>query len=163
MPPPHHTHTHTHTHTQLVCPLSLLGPAQCGDLNLVALLHLLWILGVCQTPFNHAINCMASCKLLWAYTGQMSHRQAHMPASERPWWATAAQSVGLFVSPALHNAHHRTYDDGFPILNGLTAPLIKAMNYLFPDKRIWLGIFVVTSLLDVVVLSHFAKALLGNM
>ena len=131
---------------------------QCGDLNLVTLLHLVWILTICGGASNHAVNCMAACKLLWAYAGQMSHRMAHAPV--RPWWATALQGLGLFVSPALHKAHHETYDDGFPILNGVSAPLVAWLNTAIPDRRVWLGFFAVASLTDIVLLTHLTNSAL---
>ncbi len=138
---------------------------QCGDLNLVSMLHMVWILAVCQGYSNHAINCMAGCKLLWAYAGQMSHRMAHTAPSERPWWAVAAQGSGVFVSPKLHSAHHATYDDGFPILNGFTAPIIAFLTKAMPVSKgyayAWLALFAVASLTDVFVLAYAAKAVLG--
>jgi hypothetical protein len=120
-----------------------------------------WILAVCRGYGNTAVNCMAGCKLLWAYAGQMSHRMAHTPESARPAWATAAQRVGLFVDPALHKKHHAVYDDGFPILNGCTAPLITWLNAAVPNRYAWLAFFAIASLTDTFVLTALAKGLLG--
>ncbi len=134
---------------------------QCGDLNLVALLHLVWIIGYNGGLGNHYMNCMAAAKLMWGYAGQWSHRMAHTPECERPAWVKSAQGLGVFVKPSLHNAHHRTYDDGFPILNGITTPLITWMNVNIPNRYVWLALFAVMSFGDVIFMTYLAKALLA--
>jgi hypothetical protein len=122
---------------------------QCGDLNLVALLHLVWLMALNGGLGNRAANTMAASKLAMAYLGQWAHRMAHTPDSLRPRWVRAAQSVGFLVSPKMHKAHHTTYDDGFPILSGVTAPVVGVFNTLVPNRYPWLVAFAVLSLADV--------------
>jgi len=126
----------------------------------VALLHLLWILALNRGFSNPAMNCMAAAKLFWAYTGQWSHRMAHTPESQRPSWVKIAQALGVFVDPALHAQHHHTYDDCFPILNGITTPIIAWFNKAIPNRYVWLALFAVMSFSDVFLLTQFAKSLL---
>jgi hypothetical protein len=128
--------------------LSLISP-QCGDLNLVALLHVVWLIVINGGLGNRAANTMAAAKLAMAYLGQWAHRMAHTPHSQRPEWVRAAQSLGALVSPILHKAHHTTYDDGFPILSGVTAPVVSAFNHWVPNRYLWLWAFAVLSLADV--------------
>ena len=130
----------------------------CGDLNLVALLHLAWVAAANGGLGNRGANVMAGAKLVLAYTGQWAHRMAHTNPAQRPRWVKAAQAAGLLVAPALHNEHHATYDDGFPILSGLTAPLIGAMNKAMPDRRLWLALFAIMSIGDVFVLERLMTA-----
>jgi hypothetical protein len=131
----------------------------CGDLNLVALLHLLWLVAVNGGLGNSRANVMAGAKLVCAYLGQYAHRMAHTPKSARPEWVLMAQSAGLLVSPHLHSAHHATYDDAFPILNGTTAPLISWLNKAMPSRHAWLVLFVVMSFGDVWLLEKGLTAL----
>jgi len=121
----------------------------CGDLNLVALLHVVWLIVINGGLGNRAANTMAAAKLAMAYLGQWAHRMAHTPHSQRPEWVRAAQSLGALVSPILHKAHHTTYDDGFPILSGVTAPVVSAFNHWVPNRYLWLWAFAVLSLADV--------------
>jgi len=130
----------------------------CGDLNLVALLHLGWLVAVNGGLGNSRANVMAGAKLVLAYTGQWAHRMAHTDAAKRPAWVRAAQRAGLLVDPALHKEHHATYDDAFPILNGVTAPLIRAMNRAMPSRYAWLALFAAMSLGDVFVLEKALTA-----
>ena len=130
----------------------------CGDLNLVALLHLGWLVAANGGLGNARANVMAGAKLVMAYAGQWAHRMAHTPDAARPRWVKAAQRAGLLVAPELHKAHHTTYDDGFPILSGLTAPAIGALNKAVPSRYAWLALFAVLSLGDVWVIEHAVSA-----
>lgn len=121
----------------------------CGDLNLVALLHLVWLVVVNHGIGNSRANVMAGAKLVCAYLGQYAHRMSHTPRADRPAWVRVAQQAGLLVSPELHHAHHATYDDAFPILNGLTARLISLLNKAMPSRHAWLALFALMSLGDV--------------
>ena len=105
---------------------------------------------------------MAGSKLIMAYTGQWAHRMAHTAEAKRPQWVRTAQAVGLLVSPAMHKEHHTTYNDAFPILNGLTAPLIAALVKAVPNKHVWLLAFVVLSLGDVWLLEKFLSAAVNS-
>jgi hypothetical protein len=93
--------------------------------------------------------------------GQWSHRMAHTPHSQRPAWVNFAQNIGFLVSPRLHHLHHTVYDDGFPILSGITAPLISWMNKVMPDRRAWLALFVVLSLSDIALLNFMLTKAFG--
>jgi len=133
-----------------------------GDLNWVCFLHLalhLYQFGweMKSTP----ANALLAAKLMTAYLGQWSHRMAHEMDSRRPAWVRAGQSVGLLLAPETHSMHHRTYDDGFPILNGITLPLIRFLRAIMPDNRIWLGLFVLLSFTDTYVLTHCLTKALG--
>lgn len=125
--------------------------------NLVALLHLVWILSI-YGPLNGAANVCGGAKLVCAYLGQWAHRMAHSPETARPGWVRAAQRAGLLVSPALHKAHHTSYDDAFPILSGVTAPLIAAMLRAVPSRHAWLALFAVLSLADVILVEKGLSA-----
>lgn len=129
----------------------------CGDLNLVVLLHFMWIYGLFGWK-DSAANVMVGAKLAAAYLGQWAHRMAHTAESKRPQWVRSAQSCGLLVSPDLHKEHHTTYNDGFPILSGVTAPLIGLLNAWIPNKYVWLAIFAVSSFADVWALKHLVSA-----
>ena len=54
----------------------------------------------------------------------------------------------------MHQGHHTSYDDGFPILNGLTLNLVRGLRRVMPDPRAWLVLFAVLSLGDVYALTH---------
>jgi hypothetical protein len=86
---------------------------------------------------------------------------AHEMDSRRPNWVRLGQSAGVLLAPETHAMHHRTYDDGFPILNGITLPLIRFMRAILPDNRIWLGLFALLSFTDTYVLTHLLTKILG--
>lgn len=46
----------------------------------------------------------------------------------------------------MHRAHHRTYDTGFPILTGLSDPLINLMLRHCSNQYVWLAVFLVLTL-----------------
>jgi len=79
---------------------------------------------------------------------------AHELESKRPAWVRLGQRIGLLLPPEVHAAHHRTYDDGFPILNGITLNFVRGLRRVMPDPRAWLALFAVLSLADVYVLTH---------
>ena len=129
----------------------------------MALLHLVWLVVINGGLGNRAANTMAAAKLAMAYLGQWAHRMAHTPDSQRPAWVRAAQSVGILVPPKLHKAHHTTYDDGFPILSGVTAPLVGAFNAWVPGRYPWLAAFAVLSLADVQLYTMLCSAYLPEL
>eukprot|EP00004_Rigifila_ramosa_P008843 TRINITY_DN2027_c0_g1_i1.p1 TRINITY_DN2027_c0_g1~~TRINITY_DN2027_c0_g1_i1.p1 ORF type:complete len:312 (+),score=46.02 TRINITY_DN2027_c0_g1_i1:74-937(+) len=133
----------------------------CGDLNLVALLHLVWVGLLYGSSGSRAAYVMCAAKIAMAYFGQWAHRQAHTPEAARPAWVSLCQNAGFMVHPTLHKQHHTTYDDGFPILNGVTAPLIALMNRYIVNKHIWLAMFAVLSLADIWVLTTVLQYALG--
>ena len=127
----------------------------CGDLNWVCFLHLAWHLYLFGLPMQcHAANTLLGVKLLMAYLGQWSHRMAHELDSNRPAWVKIGQRIGLLLPPEVHQGHHTSYDDGFPILNGLTLNLVRGLRRVMPDPRAWLVLFAVLSLGDVYALTH---------
>jgi hypothetical protein len=65
-----------------------------------------------------AYRCVACCAVLNAYLGQLAHRQAHMRPEKRDAVVAVLQDLGLMVTPDTHRRHHKTYDQGFPILSG---------------------------------------------
>jgi palmitoyl-[glycerolipid] 3-(E)-desaturase len=135
----------------------------CGDLNLVALLHLAWVVVINGGVGNNAANVMAASKLIMAYLGQWAHRQAHTPMAFRPQWVVSAQWAGLLVCPKLHQSHHTNYDDGFPILNGWSAPLVAWLNRVMPNRHAWLALFAIMSLGDVWLLTKLSQGAFGFM
>lgn len=108
-----------------------------------------------------AAGAVAGAKISMAYLGQWAHRMAHAPESKRPLWVKAAQAVGILVHPSLHHIHHTNYDDGFPILSGFTAPLVKFLLWIMPDRRMWLVLFLALSLTDIWAMSHVVSYLSG--
>lgn len=50
------------------------------------------------------------------------------------------------MTPELHRAHHRTYDTGFPILTGLSDPLINWMLRSCDNQWAWLTLFITLTL-----------------
>jgi hypothetical protein len=133
----------------------------CGDLNLVVLLHLLWHSYMFGGISCNPANAVGAAKIAMAYLGQYSHRMAHAPAARRNAVVNWLQSVGVLLPPETHRIHHATYDDAFPILNGVSAPLIKVMLKLLPDRRIWLVLFFVLSFTDIWAVSKLMGALTG--
>ena len=138
-----------------------------GDLNVICLAHLAIVAAQCylfEAPGGISTYCIAlmgACKLGAAFLGQWAHRSAHEFPSKRAAWVNVAQSAGLLVHPDVHHAHHKTYDDAFPILNGWSAPLIKFLLNAVPNRYIWMAFFYILTLCDVYVLSHIAMAALG--
>ncbi len=124
----------------------------CGDLNLVALLHLSWLVVVNGGLSNRAANVMAGSKLIMAYMGQYAHRMSHTAEAKRPLWVRGAQSAGLLVDPIVHKEHHTTYTDAFPILSGVSTQLIATLLKAVPNRHVWLVAFAVLSFTDVWIL-----------
>ena len=121
----------------------------------------MWLVVLNRGLGNSAMNTMAAAKLVMAYTGQWAHRMAHSKRSDVPIWVRGAQAGGLLVSPVLHKAHHTTYDDGFPILSGVTAPLVALLNKAVPNRHVWLAAFAFLSLADVWFFTHVCSRLLA--
>ena len=134
----------------------------CGDLNWVCFLHLAWHIYCFGADLRCApANTMLGAKLMMAYLGQWSHRMAHEQPSRRPGWVLLGQRVGLLLPPDVHHGHHMTYDDGFPILNGCTLHLIRALRWAVPNPWAWLALFAALSLTDVYYTTHFLAKAMG--
>jgi len=129
----------------------------CGDLNVTLMLHFA-LLFVRNGFDNGPLNCMMAAKAVCAFLGQWSHRMAHTQLQHRPAWVKTAQNMGLLVSPELHKTHHTVYDDGFPILNGWSAPLAAWLNRVMPDRHMWLAMFMIVSVVDVWALTYCTNA-----
>lgn len=54
------------------------------------------------------------------------------------------QKCGVLVGPDMHRRHHQTYDEGFPILSGLTdKPVTFLFRLKFPGQQwLWLTLFL---------------------
>ncbi|TFJ81437.1 hypothetical protein NSK_007398 [Nannochloropsis salina CCMP1776] len=90
-----------------------------------------------------AYRCVACCAVLNAYLGQLAHRQAHMRPEKRDAVVAVLQDLGLMVTPDTHRRHHKTYDQGFPILSGWSdAPVTFLYQYVVPSQWVWLAMFV---------------------
>ena len=115
----------------------------CGDINQIV--PFLWVLMAVlyngfQGPDGAEAMCVLSGITLWSYLGIYSHQQAHKMSSDRPAWVRFMQRHGLLLDPELHREHHRYYQDGFPILNGVSSPLLTYAFHAIPNKHIWLAI-----------------------
>jgi hypothetical protein len=133
-----------------------------GDLNFVVFVHVLLHMGTFgATMPSGAANTVVAARVLMAYMGQWSHRMAHAPDSQRPAWVRVAQKVGFLVSPALHKVHHTDYNDGFPILSGVTAPLISALIKVMPNRYAWLALFIFLTLFDVLITTTLYTRAMG--
>jgi hypothetical protein len=90
------------------------------------------------------LRCLVCSGVAMAYLGQWAHRQAHFVASQRHPVAAFLQKWGLLVSEEMHRAHHRTFDEGFPILSGLSdAPVTALFRLGLPGQQyFWLVLFL---------------------
>eukprot|EP00386_Alphamonas_edax_P012640 GDKI01039365.1.p1 GENE.GDKI01039365.1~~GDKI01039365.1.p1 ORF type:complete len:285 (+),score=72.77 GDKI01039365.1:89-943(+) len=132
----------------------------CGDLNLVLFLHIVVHAIINGGLHNHAGNAVLAAKILAGYFGQWAHRMAHTPPTKRPSWVLWGQKYGILVSPEMHRDHHTTYNDGFPILSGFSAPLVAYMCKIVPDRHVWLAGFLLLSFTDIYVVSRVLSAVL---
>jgi len=89
-----------------------------ADLNGIIGLQYGWHLFLFKGLLDPAYRCITCCAVLNAYLGQLAHRQAHMLPEKRDPVVDIVQRLGLMVSPDTHRRHHKTYDQGFPILSG---------------------------------------------
>ena len=108
-----------------------------GDLNTVATLLAVWTLGLLD-PFNNPILAYMSClKLLTAYYGQLSHRLAHTPSSEKSPLVQNLRSVGMMIPLEKHRSHHRPPHDRDFCLIGVCNPIINFLYHKITRNRIF--------------------------
>lgn len=90
------------------------------------------------------LRCLVCAGVAQAYLGQWAHRQAHFPTALRHPVAGWMQRWGLLVTPEMHRRHHQTYDEGFPILSGISDRLVTPIFRLkLPGQQwAWLVLFV---------------------
>jgi len=129
----------------------------CGDLNVVALILT-------------AINCVlldiqkasgvamvvGGMKLWMAYFGQFSHRSAHSFAKNAPV-ARWLQNHGIMISSRDHLSHHKPPHDKDFCLIGICNPIIDAMRSITRNNFVWLSMFLVWSIFDVVIYVKFVE------
>jgi len=98
--------------------------------------------------------------MFWAYVNQFAHRMAHASVSSRPAWAQWLQRRRLIVPPAVHHAHHATYDTSYPVLSGHSRHLIDRLLKWVPNKWVWLIVFLAMSGFDIVLITWLLDTLL---
>ena len=117
----------------------------CGDLNMVVLILIPIYWSMLDIQHSGVASVIGGLKLLMAYFGQYSHKSAHMVTR-----ATWLQNHGLMISPKEHTAHHKPPHDTDFCLIGVCNPLIDALRGLTKDNRIWLLLFFIYSIFDLV-------------
>lgn len=114
-----------------------------ADLNGIIGLQYGWHLFLFKGLGDPAFRCLACCAVLNAYLGQLAHRQAHMLPEKRDPVVDVLQRLGLMVAPDTHRRHHKTYDQGFPILSGwCDAPITFLFQHIVSSQWIWLSAFL---------------------
>ncbi len=90
------------------------------------------------------LRCLVCAGVAMAYLGQWAHRQAHFPTAQRHPVAAFMQRCGLLVPPEMHRRHHQTFDEGFPILSGLSdVPITALFRLKLPGQQwVWLSLFL---------------------
>ncbi len=91
---------------------------------------------------NPYVRTFVACGMVNAYLLEWAHRQAHFTSSKRHPLAQRLQDWGLLVSESLHRQHHQTFDAGFPVLSGLSDPLINYLHAKVTNQWVWLAAFV---------------------
>ncbi|EKU21687.1 kua-ubiquitin conjugating enzyme hybrid localization domain-containing protein [Nannochloropsis gaditana CCMP526] len=125
-------------------------PQIAADLNLIVALQFI----VCTIVFyahgglfNPYIHATMACGLVNAYLLEWAHRQAHFPRGKRHAFAQYLQDRGFLVSEALHRRHHQTFDVGFPVLSGLSEPVINFVRAkVCANQWVWLAAFILMTL-----------------
>jgi hypothetical protein len=113
-----------------------------GDLNTIVAIIFVVHLFLYDWLKDGRVMCVVASVGAMAYLGQFAHRQAHMLPNKVHPWAAVLQKMGLLVDPALHRAHHRSYDRGFAILGGWSENIISTLyNHVVPSHYIWLALF----------------------
>ena len=121
-------------------------PQMARDINLVVGLHFV-VAALCFSGLaDPRVRTVVCCGIVNAYLLQWAHRQAHMLPSQRHPVADKLQQWGLLVSEEMHRAHHRTYDTGFPVLSGLSDPLMTFLAKAVTNQWAWLVAFVIMTL-----------------
>jgi len=130
----------------------------CGDLNIVVLILVIINLFLLDIAKASGIAMVIGGMKLWmAYFGQFSHRAAHSYGMSRTPIADGLQKIGFMISPKDHMAHHKPPHDLDFCLIGLCNPIIDAMRAVTTNNAVWLTMFLVWSVFDVVVYVKFVE------
>jgi len=130
----------------------------CGDLNTVVLI--LAIINCFLLDIQNASGVpmvIGGMKLWMAYFGQFSHMSAHSFGRQRGPVAKWLQLYGFMISPKEHLDHHKPPHDLDFCLIGLCNPIIDAMRAVTTNNRVWLVLFLVWSVFDIVVYVKFVE------
>lgn len=119
-----------------------------GDLNVLLLLKSVFLFGICG--FNPTTLMVAGVGYSWGYANQLSHRLTHTAPRRRPKLVTWLQQHRVLLPPAIHQIHHASYDQAFPVLNGHSRGLIQGMLRIVPNGYPWLVLFLLLSAFDLV-------------
>lgn len=133
----------------------------CGDLNTVTTILGGIYFGLLR--LSSVGTCLASCKVLYAYYGQLCHCMAHTPVHRRSALVNTLQDWGFMVSPLEHGVHHKTYDDNFCIGSGVCNPAVTwCIKNLPTNKHFWLVAFLVCAVFDVAIFEHAFHAIFST-
>ena len=130
----------------------------CGDLNTVVLILAIincFLLDVQKA--SGVAMVIGGMKLWMAYFGQFSHMSAHSSGKQRTPVADWLQKYGFMISPKEHMAHHKPPHDLDFCLIGLCNPIIDAMRTVTTNNALWLVLFLVWSVFDVVIYVKFVE------
>mmetsp|Transcript_2996 Transcript_2996/g.6357 ORF Transcript_2996/g.6357 Transcript_2996/m.6357 type:complete len:317 (-) Transcript_2996:666-1616(-) len=134
----------------------------CGDLNVVVLI--LTAINLVLLDIQNASGVamvVGGMKLVMAYFGQFSHRSAHSFGMSRAPVADWLQAKGFMISPKDHMAHHKPPHDLDFCLIGLCNPVIDVMRSVTTNNALWLALFLVWSIFDVVLFVKFVEWVIG--
>jgi hypothetical protein len=119
----------------------------CGDLNLAVMI--LTPIYCAMLDLNNGVAMVIVGLKLWmAYFGQFSHKSAHVTYGST--WAKWLQNHGLMISTKEHKAHHKPPHDLDFCLIGVCNPIIDALRTLTTNNRIWVSLFCIWSVFDLV-------------
>ena len=130
----------------------------CGDLNVVALI--LCVINGILLDIQKASGVamvIGGMKLWMAYFGQFSHRSAHSFGRSNPAIADWLQKYGFMISPKAHLSHHKPPHDSDFCLIGICNPIIEVMRAITTNRTVWLAMFLVWSVFDVVAYVMFVE------
>jgi len=121
----------------------------CGDLNVVVMI--LAAINLYLLDLDSGVAMIIGGLKLWmAYFGQFSHKSAHAFGQARGGVATWLQNYGFMISAKDHMAHHKApYDVDFCLI-GICNPVIDALRSLTTNNTVWLSLFFVWSIFDLV-------------
>lgn len=129
----------------------------CGDLNTVVfILAMINCLLLDVQKASGVAMVIGGMKLWMAYFGQFSHRSAHSFGRDSPV-ARWLQKHGIMISPKDHLSHHKPPHDKDFCLIGLCNPIIDALRAITLNNYVWLAVFLVWSIFDVVVYVKFVE------
>jgi hypothetical protein len=130
----------------------------CGDLNVVVLI--LAIINCLLLDIQKASGVamvIGGMKLWMAYFGQFSHRSAHSFGRSNPAIANWLQKYGFMISPKAHLSHHKPPHDKDFCLIGICNPIIETMRAITTNSTVWLAMFLVWSVFDIVAYVMFVE------